>query len=117
MSDFPLSKRAQVSAAQKTAESLFKIIQFLFYRVPPKSRQKFISRLRGKLVRLHPGTLSMKKMPPSSAIGQGISLTKNLLNGLNPAFTQQVLLELSRLLSQNIGIQQQNLPLGAQKPK
>jgi hypothetical protein len=116
MSDFQLSKRAQVSAAQKTAESLFKIIQFLFFRVPQKSRQKFLSRLRGKVLRIHPGTIGIKKMPPSAAIGQGISLTKNLLSGLNPAFVQQVLAELTRLLTTNIGRQPLSPP-GAEKPK
>lgn len=116
MNDFPLSKRAQVSAAQKTAESLFKIVQFLFFRVPEKSRQKFLSRLRGKVLRIHPGTLGIKKMPPSAAIGQSVSLTKNLLAGLNPAFVQQVLAELTRLLTMNIGHQPPPAP-GAQKPK
>lgn len=116
MDGFVLSKRAQVSAAQKTAESLFKIVQFLFFRVPEKSRQKFLSRLRGKVLRIHPGTIGIKKMPPSAAIGQSVSLTKNLLAGLNPAFVQQVLAELTRLLTLNIG-HQPPPPPGARKPQ
>jgi len=116
MRDFPLSKRAQVSAAKRTADSLFKIVQFLFFRVPEKSRQKFLSRLRGKVLRIHPGTIGIKKMPPSAAIGQSVSLTKNLLSGLNPAFVQQVLAELTRLLTMNVG-HQPLTPPGAQKPK
>jgi hypothetical protein len=114
-----LSKRAQVpgvGAAKKTAESLFKIIQFIFFRVPSKSRQKFLSKLKGKLIRLHPGTMSLKKVQPSSAIGMSISFIKNLFNGLSPSFTQNVLIELTKLLSVNIG-PQPLIPPGAKRPK
>jgi len=85
--------------AQMTADSLFKIIKFIFYRVPEKQKRKFMGRLRGKIVRIHPGELGIKKMPPSSAIGQAIGITKNLLSGLNPAFINQVIMELVKMLA------------------
>jgi len=104
MSDFKLSKRHSFlkegqDPAKLTADSLFKIVKFIFYRVPEKQKLKFMSRLRGKIVRLHPGELGIKKLPPSAAIGQAITITKNLLTGLNPAFTNQVIMELVKLLT------------------
>jgi transcription termination factor NusB len=102
MDDFKLSKRhikESQDPARMTAESLFKIIKFIFYRVPEKQKSRFLSRLRGKIIRIHPGELGVKKLPPSSAIGQAIAIAKNLLSGLNPAFTNRVIVELSKLLT------------------
>jgi hypothetical protein len=115
-----LSKRAQVpgvGAAKKTAESLFKIIQFIFFRIPNAAqRNKLLSRLRGKLVKIHPGTISFKKPSPGASLGQSIVFIKAILSGLAPAFTQNVLIELTKLLSVNIG-PQPLIPPGAKKPK
>lgn len=102
MDNFKLSKRFVKEGqdpALVTANSIFKIIKFIFYRVPENQKSKFISRLKGKIIRIHPGELGIKKMPPSSAIGQSISITKNLLAGLNPAFTNKVITELVKLLT------------------
>jgi len=85
--------------AGRTAQSLFKIIQFLFYRVPHKDRKRFISRVRGKITRISPAEIGMKKLPPTASIGQAISLSKNLLSGLNPIFINEVLKELVKLLA------------------
>jgi len=102
--DFQLSHRditkyAQSDVVRRTADSLFKIIQFLFYRVPNRDKQKYLARLKGKVMRLNPGELGIKKLPPTAAIGQAIGITKNLLFGMNPSFVQQVITELTRLLA------------------
>jgi hypothetical protein len=97
--DYPFTKEAQVAAVKRTAQSLFKIIQFLFYRVPEKERSRFFSRVKGKVMRIAPNEMSIKKMPPSSVIGQSIAITKNLLSGLSPVFVGEVLRELVRLLA------------------
>ena len=103
MTEFKLStrqieKEAQ-DAARRTAVSLFKIIQFLFYRVSEKDKEKFFSRVRGKIVKINPSQIGAKKLPPSAVIGQSISLTKNILNGLNPSFVRSVLSELVKILN------------------
>lgn len=103
MSDFKLSKRQPLikegqDPAKLTADSLFKIVKFIFYRVPEKQKLKFMSRLRGKIVRLNPGELGVKKIPASAAIGQAITISKNLLTGLNPSFINQVITEFVKLL-------------------
>jgi hypothetical protein len=84
---------------KKTADSLFKIIQFLLYRFPENDKRKYLGRAKGKIVNLNPAELSGKKMSPSALIGQAVSLSKNLLSGLNPIFVGKVLEELIRMLS------------------
>lgn len=121
MNEFNLSKRQPFikegqDPAKQTADSLFKIIKFIFYRVPEKQKSRFMSRLRGKIVRLHPGELGVKNLPPSSAIGQAISLTKNLLTGLNPAFTNKVLMELVKMLATS-QTEKRPIPKEMEKPK
>jgi hypothetical protein len=84
---------------KKTADSLYKIIQFLLYRVPQKDKRKFISRVKGKVIKMSPQDLGSKKMPPSAVIGQAVSISKNILSGLNPVFVRKVLEELIKLIS------------------
>jgi len=91
-------KKSQDSA-KRTAESLYKIFQFMFYRVPPEERDKFFSKLKGKIIRLPPNEIGMKKTKMNAPIGQAISFTKNLLSGLDPFFVKQVLIQLTHILS------------------
>ena len=100
--DGPFTKEAQRDAVRRTAHSLFKIIQFLFYRVPEKEKNRFFSRVKGKITRISPAEMGHKKMPPSAVIGQSVAIAKNLLSGLNPAFVGEVLRELARLLATSI---------------
>ena len=88
---------------RRTAESIHKIMLFVMFRVPPEKRGKFLSRVRGKVQKMSPVEMAHKKVPINSTIGQAISMAKNILNGLNPVFTQQVLNELSKILSQHKG--------------
>lgn len=106
--EFYLSKRAaqiENDPAKRTALSLFKIIEFLFHRVPQDKKFQFFHRLKGKLTHVSPGDIGLKKMPPSAAIGQSVGIAKNLLAGLNPNFVRQVLVELTYLLS-HVGLSQ-----------
>jgi len=95
-------KAALVSAAQdpirQTAESMLKIVIFLLFRVPAQSKRKFLQRVRGKLQKLSPADISMKRMPPTASIGQAVGITKNILAGLNPFFVKRVLDELTRMM-------------------
>lgn len=101
--DLPIIIEAD-DATRRTAESLFKIIQFLFYRVPAEDKRKFFSRLKGKVIKLSPDQLGIKKMPPSSVIGQSLAISRNILSGLNPIFVKRVLEELVVILSQKSGL-------------
>ena len=106
MSTFKLSSRIEKVAqtpAQRTAASMFKIMQFMFYRVPEKNKAKFLSRVRGKITKISPAEIANKPLPPTAAIGQAVGLTKNLLFGLNPNFIQEVLSELVKILAKKPG--------------
>jgi hypothetical protein len=94
----PISKRAQ-DPVRRTAESILKIINFILFRVPQKNKLRYIQRIRGKIMRIPAGQVSMKRLPQTAAIGQAISLTKNILSGLNPFFVKRVVDELSNLMT------------------
>jgi len=94
---FPISKRAQ-DPVRRTAESILKIINFIMFRVPQKDKTRFLQRIRGKIMRIPAGQVSIKKLPQTAAIGQAISLTKNILSGLNPFFVKRVIDELANMM-------------------
>ena len=50
-------------------------------------------------MRIPAGQVIMKRLPQTAAIGQAISLTKNILSGLNPFFVKRVVDELSNLMT------------------
>lgn len=82
MNNFKLSCRiAQDIAIQRTAQSLFKIIQSM----SEKDREKFFLRINGEIT------------PTKSLISQEVLLAKNFLSGLNPIFIKLVLTELTKM--------------------
>jgi hypothetical protein len=93
----PISKRAQ-DPVRRTAESILKIINFLLFRVPQKDKTRYLQRIRGKIMRIPSGQVSLKKLPQTASIGQAISLTKNILSGLNPFFVKRVVDELANMM-------------------
>jgi len=112
----PITREAQVDPqVRRTAESIVKIINFLMFRVPDKDKKRFMGRIRGKIQRLPAGQVGLKQMPPTATIGQAVSLTKNILAGLNPFFVKQVIDEVGRVLERVRDVQQPTpVPL---KPK
>lgn len=93
----PISKWAQ-DPVRRTAESILKIINFLLFRVAPKDKMRYLQRIRGKIMRVPSGQVSLKKLPQTASIGQAISLTKNILSGLNPFFVKRVIDELANMM-------------------
>jgi hypothetical protein len=93
----PISKLAQ-DPVRRTAESILKIIHFLLFRVPQKDKTKYLQRIRGKILRIPAGQVSMKHLPQTASIGQSISLTKNILSGLDPFFVKRVIDELANMM-------------------
>jgi len=107
----PISKRAQ-DPVRRTAESIVKIINFLMFRVPDKDKARYMQRIRGKILRVPTGQMSQKKMPQTAAIGQSISLVKNILSGLNPFFVKRVMDEVANLMLHQIPARKRT-PIGA----
>ena len=93
----PISKWAQ-DPVRRTAESILKIINFLLFRVAPKDKARYLQRIKGKILKIPAGQVSLKKLPPTAAIGQSLSLVKNILSGLNPFFVQRVVDELANMM-------------------
>ncbi len=101
---------ANLGPAQRTADSIVKIINFLLFRVPQKDKARYLSRIKGKIIRIPVGEISQKKMPASSSIGQAISLTKQILSGFDPIFVRSVINLVSNNIS-NYSYAELNLPL------
>lgn len=74
------------------------IIKFLLRRISPARRAKSISGLRRKIHMLNEVDIAQKKMPASSALGQAISLTKNLLMMHSPDYVRAVINSIVRNL-------------------
>lgn len=74
------------------------IIKFLLRRISPERRQKSLSGLRRKIYMLNEVDIAQKKMPASAALGQAISLTKNLLMMHSPDYVRTVLNSIVRHL-------------------
>ncbi len=74
------------------------IIQFLMRKISPARRPKSINSLKRKIHMLNENELASKKMPASSAIGQAISLTKNILMMHSPSYIRTVLNSIVRSL-------------------
>lgn len=74
------------------------IIKFLLRRISPARRAKSLSGLRRKIHMLNEVDIAQKKMPASSALGQAISLTKNLLMMHSPDYVRAVINSIVRNL-------------------
>jgi hypothetical protein len=74
------------------------IIKFLLRRISPARRAKSLSGLRRKIYMLNEVDIAQKKMPASSALGQAISLTKNLLMMHTPDYVRAVINSIVRNL-------------------
>jgi len=80
----PISKWAQ-DPVRRTAESILKIINFLLFRVAPRTRRVTYTDQR-KNTKDSSGASEPEKVAATAAIGQSLSLVKNILSGLNPFF-------------------------------
>lgn len=67
------------------------IIKFLLRRISPARRAKSLNSVKNKIYMLNEMDIAQKKMPASSALGQAISLTKNLLMMHSPDYVRAVI--------------------------
>jgi hypothetical protein len=74
------------------------IIKFLMRRISPERREKSLNGLRRKIYMLNETDIAQKKMPASSALGQAISLTKNLLMMHPSSYIREVINSIVRHL-------------------
>lgn len=92
--DEDLSKVAsaiEMGNATYAGKYIAEIVKFLMRRISPERRERSIKGLKKKIYLLNEYDISGKKMPASSALGQAISLTKNLLMMHSPLYVRNVL--------------------------
>ena len=90
--------RAELGEPVAVGKYLADIIRLTLRRISPFSRNKAVSKLKGKLYYLKETDLALKKMPASSAMGQSITFVKNLLFGQDPIYIRKVLNSLVKYL-------------------
>ena len=81
----------QMGDPQDAGRYISEIIKFLARRISPERRQKSLANLRRKIYSLNEYDIAKKRMPSSSALGQAISLTKNLLMTHSPNYVRAVI--------------------------
>ena len=81
---------------QEAAKIIAAITNLLLVRVNIEKRQNYINKIKQKMTGLkgEVSLISNKSMPSGAAIGQTVSLVKNLLNGKPPGYIASVLNEL-----------------------
>jgi len=67
------------------------IIRFILNKIPLEKRHKALESLRRKFYSLNADEISQKKLPPTSAIGQSITLVKHVLFNQNSDYIREVL--------------------------
>lgn len=82
---------AELGTPEEVGEYLAGIVSFLMKRISPDSRSRSIENLKDKFNKLDVFTMSNKKMPVSSALGQAISFTKQVLFGHDARYIKLVI--------------------------
>lgn len=81
----------EMGNATYAGKYIAEIIKFLMRKISIQRRPKSINSLKRKIFMLNENELAGKKMPASSAIGQAISLTKNILMMHSPQYIRSVI--------------------------
>jgi hypothetical protein len=74
------------------------MIRFILVRISPEKRQSAIEKVKNKLYYLNETDISNKNLPSSSAMGQSITLVKNVLFNHDPRYIRNVINNLVRSL-------------------
>lgn len=77
---------------------LAQIVRFLLTRINPEKRAKAIQTMRKKIYYLNEYNIAGKKTPPSSSMGQSLTLLKTILLEHNPQYIRAVLNAIVRSL-------------------
>lgn len=77
--------------SQYAGKYLAHLLKFLLRRISSERRPRSLENLKRKVFYLNEYSIAGKRTPPSSAIGQSITLLKHLLIGHNPIYIRSVL--------------------------
>lgn len=92
-------KRALIKAASAielgdpefAGKYLSDVLKFVMRRISPEKRTKSLENLRKKIYYLNEYQMASKRVPPSSAVGQSITLLKHILLEHDPKYIRAVL--------------------------
>lgn len=76
---------------QQVGKYLADMIRFIMIRISPEKRSKAFHSVSNKIYYLNENDLSNKNLPASSAMGQSITLVKNVLFNHNPRYIREVI--------------------------
>jgi hypothetical protein len=76
---------------ESAGRAIAEIILFLLRKIPFEQRLMRIMSLKQKILALRENEMSMKKSPPTAALGQSITLVKTLLNGKDPNYIKNTI--------------------------
>lgn len=99
--DLPLSKSAsaiQLGNPEFAGKYLSNIIKFLMQRISSAKRPKSTNNLKKKIYYINEYEIASKKVPPSSAMGQSITLLKTILLDHDPKYIRAILNSIVRNL-------------------
>lgn len=74
------------------------IIRFTLSRISPDKRPRAVASLKSKIYNMNENEISIKNLPPSSAIGQSITFVKHVLFNHNPRYIRDVINNIVRNL-------------------
>jgi|ERR1700722_3207067 len=83
---------------QYAGKYLADILKFVMRRISHERRPKSLENLRSKIYYLNEYEIAAKRVPPSSAMGQSITLLKNILLEHSPEYIRNVLNSIVRNL-------------------
>lgn len=86
-----ISSAIDLGNPEYAGKYLADVLKFVMRRISPEKRIKSLENLRKKVYYLNEYQMAAKKVPPSSAIGQSITLLKHILLEHDPKYIRNVL--------------------------
>lgn len=83
---------------KSAGRGIAEIVKFLLKRIDISNRPKSIFNLRNKIWNLNENEIASKKTPASASLGQSLTFIKTVLNGHNPVYIRNVILEITKNL-------------------
>jgi hypothetical protein len=88
----------ELGDADSAGHYLAELVKFLLKRISQDKRPKAIQSMKRKIYYINEFQIASRRTPPSSSMGQSISLIKTLLLEHNPTYIRQVLLGIIKYL-------------------
>ena len=84
----------EMGAPEDAGRGIADIVKFLMKRISPEKRPKSLAKLRLKIWNMNENEISGKKTPSTASLGQSLTFIKTILNGHNPHYIREVLLNI-----------------------